>query len=124
ALPSESGRNVARGESSTEAALPGSGLNRRYLQLADLRRLSRVAFLPKRRVEGVYAGRHATPLRGQSIEFRDYRQYMPGDDVGAIDWKVYGRSDRMYIRLFEHQSEQTVHLLVDASASMGYHGLT
>ncbi len=122
-MSSESGRNVARGKSSSDAA-PGSGLNRRYLRLQDLRRLSRVAFLPKRRVEGVYAGRHATPLRGQSIEFRDYRQYMPGDDVGAIDWKVYGRSDRMYIRLFEHQSEQTVHLLVDASASMGYHGLT
>lgn len=99
------------------------GLNCRYLRLQDLRRLARVAFSPRRRVEGLYAGKHATPLRGQSIEFRDYRQYIPGDDVGSIDWKVYGRSDRLYIRLFEHQSEMTIRLLVDGSASMGYHGL-
>jgi len=100
------------------------GLNRRHLRVQDLRRLSRVAFSPRRRIEGLYAGRHATPLRGQSVEFRDYRQYIPGDDVGGIDWKVFGRSDRLYVRLFEHQAEMTVHLLVDASASMGYHGLS
>lgn len=103
---------------------PRTGINRRHLRVQDLRRLSRVAFSPRRRIEGLYAGRHATPLRGQSIEFRDYRQYIPGDEVGSIDWKVYGRSDRLYIRLFEHQAEMTVHLLVDASASMAYHGLT
>lgn len=100
-----------------------TGLNRKYLRVQDLRRLSRVSFAPRRRIEGAYAGRHATPLRGQSIEFRDYRQYIPGDDVGGIDWKVYGRSDRLYVKLFEHQAETTLHLLVDGSASMSYHGL-
>lgn len=117
------GRNPAAAKPGPKPPEP-TGLNRKYLRIQDLRRLSRVAFAPRRRIEGLYAGRHATPMRGQSIEFRDYRQYIPGDDVGGIDWKVYGRSDRLYIRLFEHQAEMTIHLLVDGSASMGYHGLS
>lgn len=48
---------------------------------------------------------------------------MPGDEIGTIDWKVYGRSDKLFIKLYEHQADLTVHLLVDASASMGYYGL-
>lgn len=123
-MPQEPSRKSSPDSGRSADGPRSSGLDRKYLRVADLRRLSRVAFAPRRRIEGLYAGRHATPLRGQSIEFRDYRQYMPGDDVGSIDWKVYGRSDRLYIRLFEHQAEMTVHLLVDASASMGYHGLT
>ena len=94
----------------------------RYLKLSDLRRLEHLLFAPRRFVEGRYAGQYATRQRGQSVEFYDYRQYMAGDDVGHIDWKLFGRSDRLYIKLFEHQSELTVHLLVDASASMDYHG--
>jgi uncharacterized protein (DUF58 family) len=90
--------------------------------LADLRRLEHLLFAPRRIVEGRYAGQYATRQRGQSVEFYDYRQYLAGDDVGHIDWKLFGRSDRLYIKLFEHQSELTVHLLVDASASMDYRG--
>ncbi|REJ89330.1 MAG: DUF58 domain-containing protein [Planctomycetota bacterium] len=94
----------------------------KYLQLADLRRLEYLLFAPRRIVEGRYSGHYATRQRGQSVEFRDYRQYLPGDDIGGIDWKVYGRSDKLFIKLFEHQSELTVNLLIDASGSMAYRG--
>jgi uncharacterized protein (DUF58 family) len=96
----------------------------KYLKLSDLRRLEHLMFAPRRLVEGRYSGQYTTRQRGQSVEFYDYREYLAGDDVGHIDWKLFGRSDRLYIKLFEHQSELTVHLLVDASASMDYRGQT
>jgi len=98
-------------------------LRHKYLQPADLRRLEYLLFAPRKVVEGRFSGQYATRQRGQSVEFRDYREYFPGDDLGHIDWKVYGRSDKLFIRLFEHQSELTVQLLVDASGSMAYRGL-
>lgn len=99
------------------------GLNRKYLRLEDLRRLEHLMFSTQRRVEGLFSGQHRTPQRGQSIEFQDYRQYMPGDEVARIDWKVYGRTDKLYLKRYEHQAQMTVHLLVDASSSMVYAGL-
>ena len=98
------------------------GLNRKYLQLADLRRLQHLSFDCRRTVEGQYSGQHATPQRGQSVEFRDYRQYIPGDELSNVDWKVYGRSDKLFIKIFEHQADLTAHLVVDASASMAFRG--
>ena len=97
--------------------------DRRYLRIEDLRRLRHLVFSARRPMEGQYAGRHASPQRGHSVEFSDYRQYSPGDEIGDIDWKVYGRSDKLFIKLFEHQTDLTVNLLVDASASMAYRGL-
>lgn len=108
-------------------ALPtqrNAGLNRRYLQLPDLRRLQHLSFFGRRIVEGQYSGQHATPQRGQSVEFRDYRQYIPGDELSNVDWKVFGRSDRLFVKIFEHQADLTAHLLVDASASMAFRGIT
>lgn len=99
------------------------GLNRKYLQLADLRRLHNMTFACRRTVEGQYSGQHATRQRGQSVEFRDYREYMPGDELASVDWKVYGRSDKLFIKIFEHQADLTAHLLVDASASMAFRGV-
>jgi uncharacterized protein (DUF58 family) len=98
------------------------GLNRKYFRAQDLRRLAHVAFSSKRRIEGLYSGRHETLQRGQSVEFQDYREYIAGDDLGEVDWKVYGRSDKLFVKLFEHQSDMTVRLLVDASASMVFRG--
>ena len=95
----------------------------RYLRVADLRALRHMIFASRRAVEGRYTGRHKSHQRGQSAEFVDYRQYIPGDEVGHVDWKVYARSDRLFIKLFEHQSDMTVNLLVDGSASMGYAGI-
>jgi len=105
------------------AETPSAGLNRKYLRIADLRRLKDQFFSSRRVVEGQYAGRHSSSQRGHSVEFNDYRQYMPGDEIGDIDWKVYARSDKMFVKLFEHQSDMTVNLLVDASASMAYGGV-
>lgn len=99
------------------------GINRKYLRAEDLRRLTQVTFTGRKPIEGQYSGQHATPQLGQSVEFRDYRQYMPGDEIGSIDWKIYGRSDKLFIKIFEHQAELTVNLLVDASDSMAYRGL-
>jgi uncharacterized protein (DUF58 family) len=105
-----------------EPELVPSGLNRRYLRPADLRRLRALFFSGRRAIEGQYSGRHASRQRGHSVEFRDYREYLPGDDLGSVDWKVFGRSDRLVVKIYEHQTELTVNLLVDASASMAYRG--
>lgn len=91
--------------------------------MQDLDLLANVLFAPRRPIRGLYAGRHTSRQRGHCAEFNDYREYTPGDEVGDIDWKVFGRSDRLFIKLFEHQTDMTVSLLVDASASMGYAGL-
>lgn len=104
---------------STDTAPPPS----RYLRVQELNHLRNTLFAPRRPVRGTYAGRHTSRQRGHCIEFNDYREYTPGDEVADIDWKAYGRSDRLFIKLFEHQADMTVSLLVDASASMGYAGL-
>lgn len=96
----------------------------RYLRIEDLRRLRHVQFSSRKPVEGFYLGRHRSPQRGYSVEFNDYREYTPGDDVNNLDWKVFGRSDRLYLKLFEHESDMTVTLLVDGSASMAYAGMS
>jgi len=100
-----------------------SRLRHKYLRPDDLRRLRYLVFSSRRPMEGLYAGRHASPQRGHSVEFTDYRQYMPGDEPADIDWKVYGRTDKLFLKLFEHQSDMAVHLLVDGSASMAYAGM-
>lgn len=71
-------------------------------------------------VEGLLLGLHRSPFRGSSVEFAEYRQYMPGDDPATVDWKVYARSDRHYVKKFEHDTNVEVQLLVDISASMAY----
>ncbi len=99
---------------------PEPQANHRYLRVGELAHLRHHVFSPRRRIEGQYAGRHATPQRGHAIEFNDYREYVPGDTLSDIDWKVFARSDRLYIKQFEHQADMTVNLLIDASASMNY----
>ena len=97
-----------------------AGLDRKHLRLQEIQRLLRFAFKPRHILAGGYVGKHESPQRGQSVEFRDFRPYMPGDDVSHVDWKVYGRTDKLYVRLFEHETELTVTLLVDGSSSMHY----
>jgi uncharacterized protein (DUF58 family) len=96
--------------------------NRPYLRLRDLRRLRHLLFTTRHRMRGSLAGRHTSRQRGHSVEFNDFRQYMPGDELGDLDWKVYARSDRLYVRLYEHETEMSASLLVDASASMAFRG--
>ncbi len=101
-----------------------AGLNRKYFRPADLRRLSHQEFNSRRLAEGLFSGKHQTRQRGHSIEFQDYRQYIPGDPIQFLDWKVFGRTDKWYIKQFEHYADWTVHLLVDASQSMFFSGFT
>jgi len=71
-------------------------------------------------VEGFLAGLHRSPHRGFSVEFAEHRMYQPGDDLRHIDWRVFGRSDRYYIKQFEEETNLRAYLLVDASASMAW----
>ncbi len=73
-------------------------------------------------VEGFISGLHKSPFRGFSVEFAEHREYVPGDDMRFLDWKVYGKTDRLYIKRYEEETNLESHLVVDASASMAYTG--
>lgn len=87
--------------------------------LADVHHLDVVA---RAVVDGVRAGSHRSPMRGQSVDFADHRPYVPGDDLRHLDWKVLGRSDRLVLKRFEAELDLGVHLVVDGSSSMAYQG--
>src|SRR5713226_5737405 len=74
-------------------------------------------------VEGFWNGLHRSPYHGFSVEFTEYRQYSPGDDLRYLDWRLYARSDRYYLKKFEDETNLRCHLLVDNSRSMGYGSL-
>ncbi len=90
------------------------------LDTATLARLSSMQFLARTVVEGFILGLHKSPFRGFSVEFAEYRPYVPGDDLRHIDWKVYGRTERQYVKLFEEETNLACHVLLDASGSMSY----
>lgn len=90
---------------------------------ADFDRLGNLYVVARTLVAGLYHGRHATSDRGGMTEFYDYRMYVPGDEPRNVDWRLYGRTDRLYIRRYRHYSQLTLHLILDASASMDYAGL-
>ncbi|MEE8169457.1 MAG: DUF58 domain-containing protein [Phycisphaerae bacterium] len=71
-------------------------------------------------VEGFLSGQHRSPYRGYSVEFAEHREYVPGDDIRHIDWRVFGRADRFYIKQYEEETNLRTHLIVDCSASMRY----
>jgi uncharacterized protein (DUF58 family) len=71
-------------------------------------------------VEGFITGLHKSPYHGFSVEFAEHRQYMPGDEIKHIDWKIYGRTDRYYIKQYEEETNLKSYLVLDASRSMGY----
>lgn len=91
-----------------------------FIDAADLGRLGRLSIGSRFTVEGSIAGSHRSQLKGVSVEFADYRQYVPGDDPRHLDWRVFGRNERLYLRQYEEETSLRVHLLVDASASMAY----
>jgi len=94
--------------------------NTGVLDFNVLARIDSMQLLAKVIVEGFILGLHRSPYRGFSIEFAEYRQYSPGDEVKHVDWKVYGKTDRYYIKQFEEETNLVCYLIVDASASMGY----
>lgn len=71
-------------------------------------------------VEGFLAGLHRSPYRGFSVEFAEHRQYMPGDEIRRIDWRVYGKTDRFYIREYEEETNLRAQVILDISGSMGF----
>jgi len=73
-------------------------------------------------VEGFLSGLHRSPYKGFSVEFAEYRQYLPGDDLSTLDWKVYARNDRHYVKQYQEETNLECHLLLDISASMAYRG--
>jgi uncharacterized protein (DUF58 family) len=92
----------------------------RYLDPAVIARLGTMELRARTIVEGFLSGLHRSPYKGFSVEFAEYRQYLPGDDLSTIDWKVYARSDRYYVKKYEEETNVDCHLLLDCSASMGY----
>jgi uncharacterized protein (DUF58 family) len=89
------------------------------LDPAFLARLERLALRSRTRASGRRMGAHGSRRRGQSLEFVDHREYVPGDDIRHLDWHLIGRLDRLFIKLFEAKEDRTLALLLDRSASMG-----
>jgi uncharacterized protein (DUF58 family) len=92
----------------------------RFLDPAVIARIGSLELRARTIVEGFLSGLHRSPLKGFSVEFAEYRQYLPGDDLSTIDWKVYARSDRYYVKKYEEETNLRAHLLLDVSASMSY----
>jgi uncharacterized protein (DUF58 family) len=94
----------------------------RFLDPAVIARLGTMELKARTVVEGFLSGLHRSPYKGFSVEFAEYRQYLPGDDLSTIDWKVYARSDRHYVKKYEEETNLDCHLLLDVSGSMAYRG--
>ncbi|HEX9641418.1 MAG TPA: DUF58 domain-containing protein, partial [Candidatus Krumholzibacteria bacterium] len=81
-------------------------------------RLGALDFIARSLVEGFLVGLHRSPYHGFSVEFAEYRQYLPGESVNNIDWRVYGKTDRHYVKVFHEETNLHARLLLDISASM------
>jgi uncharacterized protein (DUF58 family) len=92
----------------------------KYLNPEVIARIARLGFKARRVVEGSISGQHRSPMHGVSVEFADYREYAPGDDLKRIDWRAYARSNRFQIKRYEEESNLRCTILVDASRSMSY----
>jgi uncharacterized protein (DUF58 family) len=90
---------------------------------AVLDRLSSLSLVARTVVEGFMAGQHRSPHLGSSVEFAQHREYVPGDELKRVDWKVFGRSDRLVVKQFVEETNLVCHLLVDVSESMAYGSL-
>jgi len=100
---------------------PGRSRNtQRFLDPEILSRISNLELLARTVVEGFVSGLHKSPYKGFSVEFMEYRQYVPGDDIKRIDWKLFARSDRLFVKEFEDETNTACHILLDISRSMDY----
>jgi uncharacterized protein (DUF58 family) len=90
------------------------------LRPEELARISRLELRARQIVEGFVSGLHRSPWFGQSLEFLQHREYVPGDDIRRIDWKLWSRSDRYYLKQFEDDTNARITLLVDGSESMQF----
>ncbi len=93
-----------------------------FLEPADLAKVANLHVAARMVVEGYTSGIHRSPHKGFSVEFKQHRQYVPGDDLRFLDWKVFGKTDRYYIREYEEETNLRAILFVDMSGSMSYTG--
>jgi uncharacterized protein (DUF58 family) len=106
-------------------ASPPTASNASFAELLPrdlINTIGRLEFLARKKKEGTVTGRHASPHKGFSVEFAEHRQYVAGDDLRDLDWRVFGKSDRYYIKQYIEETNMRVTLLVDASGSMNYTG--
>src|SRR5215469_10681651 len=94
-----------------------------FIDPAALMRIKNLQLRAKVVVEGLLSGLHRSPYHGFSVEFSEYRQYSDGDDLRYLDWRLFARSDRYYIKRFEDETNLRCYLLVDLSRSMGFGSL-
>ncbi|MBL9178016.1 MAG: DUF58 domain-containing protein [Verrucomicrobiaceae bacterium] len=92
------------------------------LQAEDITSLQHLQLFARTVVEGFTTGHHASPHKGFSVEFRQHRPYVQGDEIRRLDWKVFGRSDRFYIREYDEETNLRATIVLDASGSMNYRG--
>ena len=94
--------------------------HRKYLDPYTVSQLTRLDLKARLVVEGFIAGLHSSPYHGFSVEYAEHRQYMPGDSIKNIDWKVFGKSDRFYIKEYEEETNLKCYIFLDVSKSMDY----
>jgi uncharacterized protein (DUF58 family) len=92
----------------------------RFIDPQTLTRIASLELIARTVVEGFISGLHRSPHLGFSVNFAEYRAYRPGDDIRKIDWKVYGRTDRLFLKEYEGETNTRVHLILDCSRSMSY----
>jgi uncharacterized protein (DUF58 family) len=92
----------------------------RYLRPEVIRQVGRLDLRAKFIVEGFLAGLHASPFQGFSVEFSEHRKYVPGDDLKDLDWNVFAKTDKYYLKKFQAETNVTGYLVMDLSASMAY----
>jgi uncharacterized protein (DUF58 family) len=117
-LPSTAAQIAAR----LRRAPGGPPTAQSLLSPAELERFKNLLIFARSTVEGYFVGKHKSPYRGSSVEFADYKEYVPGDEVARIDWRAYGRSRRLFVRQYEAETDMVIYLLIDVSASMSYAG--
>lgn len=92
----------------------------RLLDPRDVSRLGRLDLIARSVVEGFLRGLHRSRFRGSSVEFAEHRPYAPGDDLAHLDWRAFGKTDRLYLKDYEDETNLRATILLDASASMGF----
>jgi uncharacterized protein (DUF58 family) len=92
----------------------------KYLKPEVIRQVSRLDLRARFIIEGFLSGLHASPFHGFSVEFSEHRKYTPGDTIADIDWNVYAKTDKFFIKKFQAETNLTGYLVMDLSASMGY----
>ena len=96
--------------------MPGT----RFIQPQVLSRIANLELLARTVVEGFISGLHRSPYKGFSVDFMEYRPYIPGDDPMHVDWKAWARSDKLFVKEFEDETNTQIDIMVDISGSMGY----